>query len=71
MNWISWCIVIIPVTAAITLALYSRKYVRGVADFLAAGRVAGRYVICVGDLEAGLGIISLVALVEDKFGEGE
>lgn len=67
MNWISWCIVIIPVTTAIALALYSRKYVRGVADFLAAGRVAGRYVICVGDLEAGLGIISLVALVEEKY----
>ena len=67
MSWISWCIVIIPVSIAITLAIYSRKYVRGVADFLAAGRVAGRYVICVGDLEAGLGIISLVALTEEKY----
>jgi Na+/proline symporter len=67
MNWISWCITIIPVIAIVGLGIYSRKYVRGVADFLAAGRVAGRYVISVGDLEAGLGVITLVALVEEKY----
>ena len=67
MNWISWCIAIVPIVIIIAVALYSRKYVRGIADFLAAGRVAGRYVIAVGDLEAGLGVITLVALVEEKY----
>ena len=67
MNWISWCIAIVPLVIIISVGLYSRKYVRGVADFLAAGRVAGRYVISVGDLESGLGIIALVALVEEKY----
>ena len=67
MNWISWCIAIIPIVIIISVGLYSHKYVRGVADFLAAGRVAGRYVISVGDLESGLGIITLVALVEEKY----
>jgi Na+/proline symporter len=52
------------------MAIHSRKYVRGVADYLAAGRVAGRYVIAVGDLTAGLGVITLVALVEQKYQVG-
>ncbi len=67
MHWIDWCIALVPVTFIICMAFYSRKYIRGVVDFLAAGRVAGRYVISVGDLEAGLSIISLVALSEQEY----
>ena len=36
-------------------------YVKDVADYLACGRVAGRYVISVGDMAAGLSVITLVA----------
>ena len=50
MHWIDWCIMIIPLIIILGAAIYSGKYVRGVVDFLAAGRVAGRYVISVGDL---------------------
>ena len=70
MHWIDWCIVIIPVLAVFSLAVYSKKFVRGVVDYLAAGRVAGRYVITVGDMTAGLGIITLVALVEANYQTG-
>lgn len=70
MHWIDWAITIIPVIFVLWLALYSRKYVRGVVDYLAAGRVAGRYVISVGNLEASLGVITLVALVEAKYQTG-
>jgi len=70
MHLIDWLIVIIPVVLILSLAVYSRKYVRGVVDFLAAGRVAGRYVISVGDMASGLGVITLVALVESKYQVG-
>ena len=50
MCWIDWTIFCLPLIAILLLALYSGKYVRGVADYLVAGRVAGRYVISVGDL---------------------
>jgi Na+/proline symporter len=70
MHWIDWLITIIPVALVLWLAFYSRRYARGVADFLAAGRVAGRYVICVGDLEAGLGLYTLVMLVEVNYQTG-
>ena len=70
MHLIDWCITLIPVAAILALALYSRRYVRGVVDFLAAGRVAGRYVISVGSLETALGVLTLVALVEAKYQTG-
>jgi solute:Na+ symporter, SSS family len=70
MHLIDWLIVIIPVVLILWLAVYSRKYVRGVVDFLAAGRVAGRYVLSAGDMTSGLGVITLVALVESKYQVG-
>ena len=70
MNLLSWCIVIIPVAFVVGMAVYSRKYIRGVADYLAAGRVAGRYVISVSYIESALGVISLVAAVEINYQTG-
>ncbi len=70
MHWIDWCITVIPVIIVLIVAIYSRRYVRGVVDYLAAGRVAGRYVMCVGSLESSLGVIALVALVEAKYQTG-
>ncbi len=67
MYWLDWVIVVVPVLFVLSMAAYSRRYVRGVADFLAAGRVAGRYVICVGDMEAGLSVITLIGLCEREF----
>lgn len=70
MHWLDWLIVIVPVVLILWLAVYSKKYVRGVVDFLAAGRVAGRYVLSAGDMTSGLGVIALVALVESKYQVG-
>lgn len=70
MGLIDWLIVIIPVTFIIGMGLYSRKYIRGVTDFLAAGRVCGRYVISVGDMANSLSIIGLVAYVEVHYKTG-
>ena len=70
MHWLDWIILIVPVIFVLSMAFYARKYVRGVADFLAAGRVAGRYVICVGDMANSLSIITLVAYVEIHYKTG-
>lgn len=70
MHWLDWIILTVPVLFVLSMAFYARRYVRGVADFLAAGRVAGRYVICVGDMEAGLSVITLAALCEREFQSG-
>ena len=70
MHWIDWCIVGIPMMILIGLSIYSRKYARGVVDFLAAGRIAGRYVLSVGDMTAGLSVITLVAGCEQNYQTG-
>lgn len=67
MHWIDWFIVLAPVAFVLGMAVYSRKYVRGVADFLAAGRVAGRYVISVGDMSSALSVVLLVGICENQY----
>ena len=67
MHWIDWSIAIIPALFVLGMAVYAKRYVRGVADFLAAGRVAGRYVISVGDMSAALSVLALIALCESEY----
>ena len=70
MGILEWLIVIIPFGMIMGMAIYSRKFIRGVSDFLVAGRVAGRYVISVAGVESALGVITLVSLVEQKYATG-
>ena len=70
MYWCDYLIVIIPLIVMILISLYSRKYVKCVSDFLAAGRVAGRYVIAVAGGEANMGLISVIALIEVYYSSG-
>ncbi len=70
MTWLSWMIVGLPLAAVLWVAFYSRRYVKDVADYLVCGRVAGRYVIAVGDLTAGLSVITLVAACESNYQVG-
>lgn len=70
MDFLHWLIVIIPIAAIIYMAFHSKRYVRDVSDYLACGRVAGRYVISVGDLTSGLSVITLVANCELNYQSG-
>ena len=70
MGLIDWLIVIVPTFTIVAIGIYSRRYIKGVADFLSAGRVAGRYVISIGDVANALSIIGLVAYVEVHYKTG-
>ena len=70
MHLLDWLIVIIPIICVLGVSIYTKRYVRGVVDFLVAGRVAGRYVIATADMTSALGVITLVALVESKYQVG-
>lgn len=70
MNLLDWLIVLIPTVFVVGMGLFSRRYIRGVADFLSAGRICGRYVICIGDVANALSIIGLVAFVEVHYKTG-
>ncbi|MBO5308072.1 MAG: sodium:panthothenate symporter, partial [Lentisphaeria bacterium] len=70
MSWIDWVIVVVPIALIMGIAFYSKRYARGVADYLAAGRIAGRYLISVGDMTAALSVITLVAGTEANYQTG-
>ena len=70
MSLIDWIILVIPVAFVVGMGFYSRRYIRGVSDYLACGRVCGRYVLNMGDMANALSIIGLVAYVEIKYKTG-
>ena len=54
----------------IYMGFYSRRYIKGVTDYLAAGRVAGRYVLSVGSVATGLAVLTLIGFVEVNYRTG-
>ena len=61
MHIVDWLIMILPLVICAGIALYSRRYVRSVADFMAGGRNAGRFLICTARSEQGAGAVVFVA----------
>ena len=55
---------IAPMLAILVTALITRKYMRSVADFMAGGRAAGRYLLCTAKAEQGAGAVMFVGLFE-------
>ena len=70
MSLLDWLIVIIPTVAIVGIGLYTRRYIKGVTDYLCAGRVAGRYVLSMGSVAQALSIFGLVAYVEVHYKTG-
>ena len=70
MNIVDWAIVFASLMFFVVLAMYVRKYTKSVADFLAAGRFAGRYMLTISEGMAGLGAISIVAYFEQHYVAG-
>ena len=70
MVWYDWLILILPVCFVMYMGFHTRRYVRGVSDFLSAGRLCGRYVISMGDVANSLSVIGLVAYIEVHYKTG-
>jgi SSS family solute:Na+ symporter len=64
---VDWAIVIAMLGVMVTGVVLTKSYMRSVADFLAAGRTAGRYVVSVALGIAGLGAITVVGLLEMNY----
>ena len=64
MHIIDWIILVIPVLVVVYIGLKTQRYVRDVSDFLAAGRVAGRYVLAVAAGESNMGLISFIGMYQ-------
>ncbi len=70
MNILDWMLVFLPILLIVYVGFKTQKYVKDLSDFLAAGRVAGRYVLAVSNGQAVYGLISLVALFEFYYSSG-
>ena len=70
LSWLDYAILIVPLAFVYWMAIYSRRYIRGVVDFLSTGRLCGRYVMSVAGVASGLSIIGVVAYVEVHYKTG-
>ncbi len=70
MSPIDWVIVATFVVGFALLAFYLKRYTRSVADFLAANRCAGRYLLTVAEGTAGIGAITIIAQFEQYYHAG-
>lgn len=68
--WYDWSIVLFIFLVILASVLLSRGYMRSVADFLAAGRTGGRYLLTVSAGAAGLGAITVVNMLEMNYQAG-
>ena len=64
MHPIDWIFVSIPLVMVLGFALYTNRYVKGVADFLSAGRCAGRYLLANAKGETDSGLASTMSRFE-------
>ena len=69
-GWGNWLVVLLPMMCIMMVAVYCRRYIRDVVDYLSAGRVARRYVICVGGMEESLGVMTLISYMEVHYATG-
>ncbi|MGB7158684.1 MAG: hypothetical protein WBD40_11495 [Tepidisphaeraceae bacterium] len=64
MQWIDWLLVILPIGFVLAVAIYTRRFVKSVADFLSAGRCAGRYLLANARGEADSGLANTMSKFE-------
>jgi SSS family solute:Na+ symporter len=70
MHTIDWLVTTVPILLATAIGLYTRRYVKSVADFMAGGRAAGRYLICTARSEMGVGAVVFVAIFQAFYKSG-
>jgi len=70
MHWMDWTIVLGLLVFVVGSGIYTNRYTRSVADFLAANRSAGRYLLCIAIGMANMGAVSVVAFFEMYYEAG-
>ena len=70
MSIIDWIILVSVMSVLMVLVLFCGRLTKSVADFLAANRCAGRYLLTVSDGAAGVGAITIMAHFEKFYEAG-
>ena len=61
---LDYLIIGVPLVVVLIIAFVMRRYMKSVADFLAANRCAGRYLICSAAAEIGAAVMGTVMMME-------
>jgi len=67
LTFLDWALVAVSMAFLIAVVSMSRRYMRSVADFLSAGRSAGRYMISMSQGMSALGSITIVGMWEMNY----
>ncbi|MCA9442751.1 MAG: sodium:solute symporter, partial [Candidatus Omnitrophica bacterium] len=70
MQAVDWLIVLFLLLGLAYIPYRTKKYTRGVADFLAASRCGGRYLLTLADGMAGLGAIAIIGAFQQNYQAG-
>jgi SSS family solute:Na+ symporter len=70
MSFFDWTILLAMYVAIVTTVLLTKRHMKGVADYLAARRAAGRYLLTISAGIAAVGAISVVAYLEMGYEAG-
>ncbi len=70
MHWVDWIILFAFIAFISFAAYYTKRFTRIVLDFLSAHRVAGKYLLGIGDDMASFGAITMVAMFEVYYKAG-
>jgi len=68
MHLIDWILLALPLCIVLSIAIYTQRYMKSVADFMSGGRLAGPYLLAVasGEMQAGAGSIGKKASKEGQ-----
>ncbi len=61
LSLIDWAIMIVAVVSLRLVSLSTRRYVKGVTDFLSANRLAGRYLLTIAGEMGNFGVVTFIA----------
>src|SRR3954454_20979835 len=64
MSQLDWILTALPLALILAIALYTRRFLKSVADFLAGGRCAGRYLIANAFGESASGVANTLSKFE-------
>ncbi|MCP4290401.1 MAG: sodium:solute symporter [bacterium] len=70
MKFLDWTILLAMYLGIVATVILTKRHMRGVSDYLAAGRSAGRYLLTISAGIAGLGAITVVANLEMGYQAG-
>ena len=70
MNFLDWCMLIVPLLALVIIGCATQRYLKSVAGFLSGERCAGRYLLAVADGSANMGLVTVIAMLEMYYRAG-